>query len=235
MQQIIERVRQELQESTDPKTQANGQRFFKEKIRFYGVKVPQVHRIARTWFHELRGNSKKEIFGLCDMLWKSGYMEESFVACDWSYELHEQYEPDDIAVFERWILNDVNNWASCDTLCNHSVGAWLEMYPDGVKRLPAWAASENRWMKRAAAVSLILPARQGLFLETVFGLADQLSGDPDDLVQKGYGWMLKAASEAHPREVFDYVNARKATMPRTALRYAIEKMPAAWRQEAMAK
>lgn len=58
-------------------------------------------------------------------------------------------------------------------------------------------------MKRAAAVSLILPARQGVFLETVFGLADQLSDDPDDPVQKGYGWMLKAASEAHPRDVFD--------------------------------
>lgn len=144
MQQIIERLRQELQESTAPKTQTNGQRFFKEDIQFYRVKVPQVHRIARTWFHELRGNPKKEIFALCDSLWASGYLEESFGACDWLYELHGQYEADDIAVFERWIGKHVNNWASCDTLCNHSVGAWLEMYPDEVKRLPAWAASENR-------------------------------------------------------------------------------------------
>jgi len=59
--------------------------------------------------------------------------------------------------------------------------------------------------------------------------------DRDDLVQKGYGWMLKAASEPHRQEVFDFVIARKAVMPRTSLRYAIEKMPAEMKKEAMSK
>lgn len=81
-------------------------------------------------------------------------------------------------------------------------------------------------MKRAAAVTLIVPARKGQFLSDIFGIADILLTDKDDMVQKGYGWMLKAASEVHEREVFDYVGSRKAVMPRTALRYAIEKMPA---------
>ena len=56
-------------------------------------------------------------------------------------------------------------------------------------------------------------------------LADILLLDKDDLVQKGYGWMLKAASQSHQQEIFDYVIRNKTTMPRTALRYAIEKMP----------
>ena len=57
----------------------------------------------------------------------------------------------------------------------------------------------------------------------------------DDLVQKGYGWMLKAASEAHCNEVFDFVMKNKDIMPRTALRYAIEKMPKELKAMAMAK
>jgi len=53
------------------------------------------------------------------------------------------------------------------------------------------------------------------------------------LVQKGYGWMLKEAANLFPQEVFQYVLKNKAKMPRTALRYAIEKMPAAWRKKAL--
>ena len=62
-----------------------------------------------------------------------------------------------------------------------------------------------------------------------------MHSDKDDMVQKGYGWMLKAASQANQKEVFDYVVSRKATMPRTSLRYAIEKMPAELKVRAMAK
>jgi 3-methyladenine DNA glycosylase AlkD len=54
-------------------------------------------------------------------------------------------------------------------------------------------------------------------------------------VQKGYGWMLKAASQAHQQEVFNYVMRNKAIMPRTSLRYAIEKMPRELKEQAMAK
>ena len=54
-------------------------------------------------------------------------------------------------------------------------------------------------------------------------------------MQKGYGWMLKAASQSYQKAVFDYVMRNRCNMPRTALRYAIEKMPAEMRQEAMAK
>jgi 3-methyladenine DNA glycosylase AlkD len=57
--------------------------------------------------------------------------------------------------------------------------------------------------------------------------------DADDLVQKGYGWLLKEASKQHPQEIFDYVMARRERMPRTAFRYALEKLPADLRQAAM--
>ncbi len=56
----------------------------------------------------------------------------------------------------------------------------------------------------------------------------------DDLVQKGYGWMLKDASVYYQKEVFDFIMRNKNKMPRTALRYAIEKMPQSLRKKAMA-
>ena len=108
-------------------------------------------------------------------------------------------------------------------------------YPDYIEHLKKWATSSNRWTKRAAAVTLIIPARKGLFLNDVFEIADILLLDRDDMVQKGYGWMLKAASESHQTEVFNYVLSKKAVMPRTALRYAIEKMPKELKAEAMKK
>jgi len=78
-----------------------------------------------------------------------------------------------------------------------------------------------------------VPAKKGQFLKDVFEISDLLLLDEDDLVQKGYGWLLKVASHLHQKEVFDYVMKNKENMPRTALRYAIEKMPQSLRKEAM--
>ncbi len=80
---------------------------------------------------------------------------------------------------------------------------------------------------------MIIPVRKGKFLNEILAIADILLLDKDDLVQKGYGWMLKAASEAHQREIFDYVIKNKLVMPRSALRYAIEKMPEEMKSNAM--
>ncbi|PXV65482.1 3-methyladenine DNA glycosylase AlkD [Dysgonomonas alginatilytica] len=235
MENILSEIRQALQDSIDEKTLKNGQNFFKEKIEFYGVKVPLVNKIGKESFATIQHKPKEYILGLCSELWKSGYLEESFIACNWSYFIHSNYETKDFDIFEGWVNNYVNNWASCDTLCNHSIGTFIEMYPQYIAKLKEWTKSDNRWVKRAAAVTLIIPARKGLFLKEIFEIADILLLDKDDLVQKGYGWMLKAASEAHQKEVFDYVLSKKAIMPRTALRYAIEKMPQQLRAEAMKK
>lgn len=235
MNDILRKIRAELQENADEATRLSGQRFFKEAIQSYGVKSAVVARISKASFKEIKDQSKVEIFRLCDELWRSGYMEEGFIACNWSYLLRKSYEPDDFLVFEHWIGQFVKNWASCDTLCNHTVGAFIEMYPEFLDHLKAWATSKNRWMRRAAAVSLIIPAKEGKFLGDIFEIADILLLDGDDLVQKGYGWMLKAASHSHQQEVFAYVVGKKATMPRTALRYAIEKMPKDLKAAAMKK
>jgi 3-methyladenine DNA glycosylase AlkD len=235
MSEIINKIREVLIKKADEKTRLSGERFFKEDVKLYGIKSADVSRISKEHYKNITDKSKSQIFSLCNELWKSGYMEESFVACNWAYNVRKQFEPDDFDIFEKWVSTYVGNWASCDTLCNHTVGTFVEMYPEYLSGLKKWAQSKNRWVKRASAVSLILPARRGKFLEDIFIIADILHSDKDDMVQKGYGWMLKAASEAHQKDVFNYVMRKKTTMPRTSLRYAIEKLPPELKAQAMAK
>lgn len=231
----IPSIRQQLRSLASPETAESNRRFFKEELTCYGVKTPEVNQLAQSYVKEIRAMGKAEVFDLCNQLWESGWHEEAMVACIWSETLAKKMQPEDFATLEKWIKTNVSNWAMCDTLCNHTVGDFVLLYPEFTLKLKEFTRSENRWVKRAAAVTLIIPARRGHFLADVFEIADSLLTSPDDLVQKGYGWMLKAASEAHQTEVFDYLMSRKTTMPRTALRYAIEKMPKELKQEAMAK
>ncbi|MDD5038232.1 MAG: DNA alkylation repair protein [Dehalococcoidales bacterium] len=228
-------IRKELEQQIDARTKGNFQRFFKEDVTAYGVKTATVTKIARKYFPEVEPLGKREVFALCEELLKSGYTEEAFIAAEWAYWLRDEYEPNDFTVFERWLDKYIDNWAKCDTLCNHAIGSFIEKYPRYLVNLKNWARSENRWLRRASAVTLIVPAKQGKFLKDIFEIADILLMDKDDLVQKGYSWMLKEASRIHQKEVFDYVLSNSQLMSRTALRYAIEKMPENLRHRAMGK
>ncbi len=232
---LLNDLRKKLGDISSEEARESGLRFFREPVNLYGIRSADVTAIAKEYRKKTADMGKKEILNLCEDLWKSGYMEESFIACEWAYSLRKYYEPDDFKIFDSWVSHYVSNWASCDTLCNHSIGSFIEMYPGYLEELKRWAHSAGRWTKRASAVTLIVPARKGLFLDDVFEIADILHSDKDDMVQKGYGWMLKAASQAHCEKVFEYVMRKKASMPRTSLRYAIEKMPVELRKRAMSK
>ncbi|MCD8351618.1 MAG: DNA alkylation repair protein [Planctomycetaceae bacterium] len=235
MHSTIKTIRTRLAALGTDESRKESLRFFEEEIHCHGVKTIPTRTIGREVYKALKNTDKTTVFALCEQLWKGGMLEETFIACDWSYAVRKEYTPEDIDVFARWVDQYVDNWASCDTLCNHSIGTLVEMYPHLIERLHAWSTSPNHWTKRAAAVSLIIPARNGLFLDDIFRIADTLLLDGDDMVQKGYGWMLKAASQAHQSEVYDYVVGKKAVMPRTAYRYALEKMPKDLRAAAMRK
>jgi len=235
MDLIIEKIRQELKSNADPEIQKSSKRYFKEEIRCYGMKTATVIAMAKKYWKEVKGRPKPEIFALCEELYRSGYMEESFIVSEWAYALSGRYEREDLAVFRHWIDTYITNWASCDGFCNHTMGDFIEQYPECIDELKRWTQSHNRWMRRAAAVSLIVPAKHGRFLKESIEIAGLLLTDKDDMVQKGYGWLLKEASRKHTDEVFSYVLKNKKVLPRTALRYAIELMPKELRDEAMKK
>ncbi|MGK7395458.1 MAG: DNA alkylation repair protein [Candidatus Cyclobacteriaceae bacterium M3_2C_046] len=232
---IIDQVRMALENQADQHIRQRNQRFFKEPIRSYGIKNATVTQISKEFYKSVKRYPKNQILDLCEYFWQSGLLEESMVACHWTYKQHKDFESGDFKLFESWISNYVNNWASCDTFCNRTVGEFIERYPEYLSSLKGWTCSDNRWVKRASAVSLIVPARKGRFLPEIMAIAQELMMDQDDLVQKGYGWLLKVASQRHQQEIFNFIMKHKYRMPRTALRYAIEKMPTELRKGAMKK
>jgi 3-methyladenine DNA glycosylase AlkD len=235
MDPVIAQIRQELESQADPEIQKCSKRYFREEIWCYGMKTATVIAIAKKYWKEVRGRPKPEIFALCEELYQSGYMEESFIVSNWAHALSGKYEREDIAIFRRWIDTYITNWASCDGFCNHTIGDFIEQYPESIAELKRWTQSENRWMRRAAAVSLIVPAKHGKFLNESVEIAGLLLTDKEDMVQKGYGWLLKEASRKHTDDVFSFIIKNKKKMPRTALRYAIELMPKEMKAEAMKK
>ncbi|MCK8517656.1 DNA alkylation repair protein [Methanoculleus sp. 7T] len=235
MDPVIEAIRQELAAHADPEVRKRSGRFFKEEVRCYGIKTATVTSIAKKYWKDVKPREKQEIFALCEELYRSGMLEEAFIVSAWASLLAGRYEPGDIAVFRHWVDTYITNWAACDGLCNHAVGDFIVRHPEHIEELKRWTQSENRWMRRAAAVSLIVPAKRGEFLTEALAIADLLLADTDDMVRKGYGWLLKEASRKHNDEVFSYVMRNRREMPRTALRYAVELMPTELKAEAMKK
>ncbi len=148
------------------------------------------------------------------------YWEEGTVALDLLYRTRREWNERTIARFSR-LLGEVSNWAHCDELSNHSVGYLSEKFPDVTGReLLKWAGSRNRWARRAAAVSLILPARRGMLLPLAFEISARLL--EDEMVQKGVGWLLKECSKTVEREVVFFLAGRRTSL--LVLRIASEKM-----------
>jgi len=235
---IVQEIKNQLEEHSDPeerKKRIRWEKQYQEMPKFYGIPSPIVRKISSSFFQKIRRKPKQEILRLCNDLLESGYSEERAIAFDWGFRLRKDYEKTDFQLLESWLKRHVHSWGACDDLCTHALGAFIFKFPEFIQKTKEWAKSKNRWIRRASAVSLIYSVRRKKHLGAVFEVADAVLTDRDIMVQKGYGWMLKEASNSYPKEVFDYVMKNKKEMPRTALRYAIEKLSPEFRREAMKK
>lgn len=232
---FLKSIEKGLKKRIERKYKKDVQRFFKEEVKVYGVRIPQVRQIARAYFPLVSQLKKEDVFKICQSFLETGYEEKVIIALDWLYRLKHEFKKSDFKVFEFWLKKYISNWGTCDDFCTHALGYLIFSFPDLIPRVKKWTRSRNRWLRRAAAVALIYSIRRKKYLSHVFETADLLLKDRDDLVQKGYGWLLKEASNLYQKQVFDFVMKRKQEMPRTALRYAIEKMPEDLRKRAMAR
>ena len=225
MDQIVRQVIKELKTAAEPEYKKVQEWFFKEGISLYGVRVGKVRQIARANWQLIKEIDKEEIYEWCEQLLETGMNEGRIVAFEWARKLQSQWTRMEFKLFERWLKRYVSNWSSCDDLCTGPFGTLIIKYPQLIVQTRPWRESRNRWVRRGAAVCLIIPVRRKIGLTEVFRVANKLMMDDDYMVQKGYGWMLKEASNVYPKEVYEYMMKHKNRMPRLALRYAIEKMP----------
>lgn len=235
---IIEEIRNELTDHSDPeekKKRIHWEKQYQERPKFYGIPLPIVRKTSLKFYQNIKSKPKHEILQLCEALLESGYSEERTIAFDWAFRIRRSYEETDFKTLETWLQRHVHSWGACDDLCTHALGAFIYQFPDFIHRSKEWAKSRNRWMRRASAVVMIYSMRRKTRLSAIFEIADMLMADQDVMVQKGFGWMLKEASKNYPEEIFSYVMSNQGEMPRTALRYAIEKLSLERRREAMKK
>src|SRR5262245_60760787 len=128
------------------------------------------------------------------------------------------------AIFDFYLKNTsrVNNWDLVDTSAPYIVGDYLlSRRRDVLVRL---AKSGNLWERRVAIVATQAFIRKG-DLKNTFAIAALLLGDEHDLIHKATGWMLREAGKGSEPALLDFLRQHHSAMPRTALRYAIERLP----------
>lgn len=202
---------------------------------FIGARIPDVKAAMKPYVAEYRSLSMDDAVKVSQELINTGVFELRIIAYELIYIRNKEFEKKHFKVFEKWVKNNLEDWNDCDNLCTHVIGAIVHMYPELIRDVIKWTGHKKFIVRRAAAVAFIIPGRRGWHHDDIFKIADILLGDEHDLVQKGYGWMLKTASESDQKRVFNYVMKNKTKMPRTALRYAIEKMPPQQRKKCMEK
>src|SRR5690606_11621912 len=100
---VIGKIRKELRELADEGVILSQQRFFKEPIKSYGVKLPLANAVGRKFTKEIKKLPKSDVIAYCNKLWESGYFEESIIACNLMYSIRKQFKPEDFLVMERWL------------------------------------------------------------------------------------------------------------------------------------
>ena len=221
---LLARIRGDLRALADPQFRASIQRFFREPVDAWGVRTPAVRRLAATLFREVRTWPAARRNRLCNELWKSGKLEESSVAVCLYEKLARQCGACEFHLFEKWIDRFAANWAHCDGICK-LLWATFENEPDLPHHVSTWTASPNRWKRRAAVVALVREAKRGRHTKLLLEIAGSLLDDPDDMVQKGVGWLLKEAYPPRPKEVARFLVVHHGRIPPLVRRIAAEKMP----------
>ncbi len=205
------------------------QRFFKtgpgeygEGDRFHGVVVPDQRKVARQF--------KSLALPAVEQLLQSAFHEERLTAL---FILIHQFEKGDLAakkrIYQIYVRNmeHINSWDLVDSSAPHIIGAWLEQRDRS--QLYDWADSDDLWQRRIAMLATFHYIKNREF-EDALKIADKLVGDPQDLIHKAVGWMLREIGKRDLPSEIRFLDRHAATMPRTMLRYAIEKLPEPQRQ-----
>jgi len=219
---MTQSLRHELHRRILPGHAALAAQFFKsgageygEGDRFLGIRVPDIRAVSKL------DDGKSDIRELLHSPWH----EERFLAL---LVLVRRFERGNAAVqktvFDFYLSSTpwINNWDLVDVSAYKIVGSHLLDRP----RTPLWklAASKILWEQRIAIVSTFAFIRQGDLAET-FALSVHFLDSPQDLIHKACGWMLREAGKRDSRQLVDFLDTHRLSMPRTMLRYAIEKFP----------
>jgi 3-methyladenine DNA glycosylase AlkD len=218
-----------LRRMAQPAGDFDSSRYFRSAgdLGFYNVGTEAMRALAREIYDDHR-----EVWTIDDaMEFADGLIEDRFIeAKSVGIEVVARYRRDFTPAllprWKRWLAeNHSANWATTDSICGALIGPLVVRCPELGARLRVWARDRNLWVRRASIVGLIPRARKGESLDLVYEIAKRLHADKEDLIQKAVGWTLREAGKTDPARLERYLRANGPTIPRTTLRYAIERFP----------
>ena len=206
------------------------------RLRFHNVGMGQVRTLARDLYEANREVwTLDRVMPLADALMRDPYLETKAVGIEIVARYHRSFTPRLLPRWKRWLgRGDAANWATTDSICGRLIGPLLAAHPDRIPLMRTWARHRNLWVRRASAVALLPGIRRGHALDTAYEVATLLRNDREDLIQKAAGWLLREAGKRDEARLERYLWAGGSTIPRTTLRYAIERFPARRRQRLLA-
>ena len=189
---------------------------------FLGIRVPEQRKIAKKH----RDLPLEEVA----VLVRSEFHEERLTGLlILTYRYPKSTPEQKEALFSFYVAHVpwINNWDLVDVTAPNIVGAWLQDRSRDL--LYQWAESENLWERRLAILSTLHFIRQDDFEDTM-KLAQMLLSDTHDLIHKAVGWMLREAGKRSQNVLESFLDEYCERMPRTMLRYAIERLQEPQRQ-----
>jgi 3-methyladenine DNA glycosylase AlkD len=232
--QLAQEARAALRAAADPRVARSQKRFFKpwERISLYGLKTPEVKRIEREVYAHVRKSwAFAEALVFCDLLMRDRHLESKSVGLSLLERYHRQFEQDLLATAHGWLEDGLcDNWAVTDDLSTGVLWRLLERFENIAGQFGKWRQSRNFWVRRASVVVFVKCAGKGRHLDRIYRSVTALLPDSHDLIHKACGWLLREAGKADARRLEKYMLKHGPAIPRTTLRYAIERFPNAKRR-----
>ena len=194
-----------------------------EGDRFHGVTVPKCRNIAKA----ARGMKPSEISKLLSSAMHEEREVALFILVDAFNRVTRDKDRDDVYRFYVRHLRRVNNWDLVDGTAPTIVGGYLE--DKDRSQLYDWAKSKDLWERRIAMLATFRFIKQKDFKDAL-AIARRLRDDEEDLIHKAVGWMLREVGNRDRAAEERFLKTHYKKMPRTMLRYAIEKFPEKKRQ-----
>jgi 3-methyladenine DNA glycosylase AlkD len=223
--QVATRIIASLRKKADPEKAKQGQRYFKEQVKLFGLSAKDSDLLVKELYRSQKPYwNVNDVIKLCDILLPNPYLEAKGSAIGLLAAYKKDFEKELFKKIEKWLSsNYCDSWAAVDGLCLYVLGELISKYPELKEKIKDWPHSSNRWIRRAAAVSFIKIARRGETLDDVYEISKSLFSDDNDLVQKANGWLLREAGKADPSRLESYLLKHGKAIPRITLRYAIER------------
>lgn len=231
-------ARRRLRALGDPRVAARGRTFFKEgeSIALYGVRTPQVRALGRDLYQQVRELwDPPRALAWCELVIQDRELEAKYVGIFVLGRYAPRLPRSAVRRVESWIrAGHCANWATIDALAPEVLTPMVVHHPDLIPRLSAWARARTLWLRRAAVVTFVPLARRGLHLHTAYRLVQTLAGDREDLMHKASGWLLREAGRTDQARLEGFLRRHGPRLPRTTVRYAIERFPEEKRRDLLA-